>query len=381
MGLKQSVVVVNEFTTKTANGSGTRGGTPGDYVLRYMSRSGATEDLTPIRFDTENFITRYMAREEATDNAISVPELKDEMRAIQGNGGVAFGYGEFSLSHKKLKDSAKDIQANFDKGKTVMKTVLSFDEEYLRQHGIIEEDFHLEEEGDYRGNIDQLKLRMAIMNGMEKMSRHYDDLQYIGVIQVDTKHVHCHLAMVDRGVGNLMPDGSQRGKLTDKEKRDLRRGIDMFLDEKQSVKMMAANVEYDKRNTLCFVKKYTHKAMKERGLSQFLLACLPEDRTKWRADSNSKDMQKANAIVRTYVNELLALPDSGYTEALRKVDTYARSRTSKENLTGKEYRMFFRAGQEQIIKESMNGVYRVLSEIPDEELRLRTPMLEAMASR
>ena len=264
MGLKQSVVVVNEFTTKTANG-GTRGGTPGDYVLRYMARDGATEDLTPVRKDTENFIMRYMARKEAVDVARSVPELKEDMRDIQGDGGIAFGYGEVSLSHKKLKKASKDIQKNFDNGKTVLKTVLSFDESYLRQYGIIQPDFEFENEGDYRGNIDQLKLRMAIMNGMEKLSRHYDDLQYIGVIQVDTKHVHCHLAMVDRGVGTIMPDGTQRGKLTDKEKQDIRRGIDSYLDESQSVKMMAANVDYDKRNTLCYIKKFTHKAMDNRG--------------------------------------------------------------------------------------------------------------------
>jgi hypothetical protein len=379
MGLKQSVVVVNEFTTKTANG-GTRGGTPGDYVLRYMARDGATEDLTPVRKDTENFIMRYMARKEAVDVARSVPELKEDMRDIQGDGGIAFGYGEVSLSHKKLKKASKDIQKNFDNGKTVLKTVLSFDESYLRQYGIIQPDFEFENEGDYRGNIDQLKLRMAIMNGMEKLSRHYDDLQYIGVIQVDTKHVHCHLAMVDRGVGTIMPDGTQRGKLTDKEKQDIRRGIDSYLDESQSVKMMAANVDYDKRNTLCYIKKFTHKAMDNRGFGQFLLACLPEDRNLWRAGSNRKEMRKPNAIVREYVTELLKQPDSGYNEAMQKVGMYAQSRMKREDLTGREYRKLVSEGRNRIIEEGMNCVYSVLKQVPDEEMNLRTPMLEIMAA-
>lgn len=376
--LKQSVVIVNEFTTKTAKG-GTRGGTPGDYVLRYMARDGATEDLTPVRKDTENFIMRYMARENAVDIATSVSDLKTAMRDIQGDGGVAFGYGEFSLSHKKLKEAAKDIQKNFDSGKTVLKTVLSFDQEYLRQYGIISPDFELEQEGDYRGNIDQMKLRMAIMNGIDKMSRNYDDLQYIGVIQVDTKHVHCHLAMVDRGTGTIMPDGTQRGKLTEKEKVDLRRGIDMFLDEKQTVKMMAANVDYDKRNTVCFVKKYTHQAMENRGFSQFLLACLPEDQSLWRASTNRVEMQKANAIVREYVTQLLDQPGSGYDEALRKVDKYATSRTKNEGLTGQQYRELCREGQNRIIEESMNSVYSVLKQIPREDITINTPMLDTMA--
>lgn len=379
MGLKQSVVIVNEFTVKTPNG-GTRGGTPGDYVRRYMARDGATEDLTPVRRDTENFVMRYMARKEAVDVADSVADLKDNMRDIQGDGGIAFGYGEVSLSHKKLKKASKDIQKHFDEGKTVLKTVLSFDEDYLRQYGIVQPDFEFQNEGDYRGNIDQMKLRLAVMNGMDKLSRHYDDLQYVGVIQVDTKHVHCHLAMVDRGKGTLMPDGTQRGKLTDKEKQDIRRGIDLYLDEAQPVKMMAANVDHDKRNTLCYIKKFTHKAMDNRGFGQFLLACLPKDRSLWRAGTNRKEMQKPNAIVREYVTELLKQPNSGYSEAMQKVGRYAQSRMDNEDLTGREYRKLVSDGHRRIVEEGMNCVYSVLKQVPDEEMRLRTPMLEIMAA-
>lgn len=48
MSLKQSVVIVSEFTVKTPDGGGSRGASPGEYVLRYMARMGATEDLTPV---------------------------------------------------------------------------------------------------------------------------------------------------------------------------------------------------------------------------------------------------------------------------------------------------------------------------------------------
>ena len=251
MGLKQSIVVVNEYTIKNKSGKGgSRGGTPGDYVLRYMARKGAVEDLSPIQFDAETYIQRYMARDSATDYSASVPELKDNMKKIDGNGGVAFGYGDFSLSHKKLKQSSDDIQHQFEKGKTVFKTIISFDEEYLREHKIISDDFQFKERGDYRGNIDQMKMRMAIMNGLEKMSRSFDDLRYIGVIQVDTAHVHCHLAMVDAGVGNLTKDGTQKGKLTAGQMDKLRYGINDFLKDKEKVHMMNSNFDHDKRNAL-----------------------------------------------------------------------------------------------------------------------------------
>lgn len=381
MGLKESIVVVNEFTIKNKSGKGgSRGGTPGDYVMRYMARKGATEDLTPVKFhEVDDYITRYMARREATDVAESVPEIKHSFRKSQGYGGVAFGYGDVSLSDSKLRFASKDIQKNFDNGKTVLKTVISFDEDYLREHGILDDDFEFQKKGDFRGNIDQMKLRMAIMNGMKKMSRHYDDLQYIGVIQVDTAHVHCHLAMVDRGRGTLAKDGTQKGKISEVSKRDIRRGIDLFLDEKQKIQMMSSNITQDKRNALCYIKKFTHKTMDEHGLPQFLLACLPDDRRLWRASTNRKEMQKPNAIVREYVTQVLNEPDSGYDKAMRSVYAYAKERSDREDLSTKEYRTLIRNGQERIVNDCMNGVYSILKQIPESECKVQTPMMHAMS--
>lgn len=380
MGLKQSVVIVNEYTIKTGDKGGTRGGTPGDYVLRYMARVGATEDITPTKlqeFDTN--LTKYIARERATNLFDDIPSMKQSMRNAQRYGGVAFGYGDVALSDARLKRVSKDIQRQFDAGKTVMKTVFSFDEEYLREHGLISKDFHCRKRGDFRGHIDQLKLRMAIMNGMEKLSRHYDDLQFVGVIQVDTKHVHCHLAMVDRGRGSLMPDGTQRGKLTEKEKLSIRRGVDMYLDAKQTVKMMSSSVVYDKRNALCYIKKRTHQMMAQQGFSQFLLACLPENRNLWRASTNRKEMRKANSLVRDYVVQLLEQPQSGYRDAMNSVIAYADYRRDREDLSSDEHAQLIRDGQELIVTECMNGVYAVVKQIPESERQVRTPMLEMMS--
>lgn len=380
MNLKQSVVVVNEYTIQTGSKSGSRGGTPGDYVLRYMARNLATEGIAPERLqDDDKAMMKYMARKEAVETTTSIPKMKRKMRDAQKYGGVAFGYGDVALSDSALKRASKDIQQQFENGKTVLKTVLSFDEEYLREHGIISEDFVCKKRGDYRGHIDQLKLRLAIMNGLEKMGRHYDDLQYVGVLQVDTKHVHCHLAMVDRGKGNLMSDGTQRGKITEKEKVALRRGIDMWLDEKQTVKAMSSSVMYDKRNAVCYIKKYTHKTMSERGFSQFVLACLPDNKNWWRASSHRKEMQKSNALVREFVNQLLLEPNSGYREAMQSVEHYAGYRKEREGLSQSEYEELVRYGQNRIVEDCMNGVYSVLKQVPEKERQVRTPMLESMA--
>lgn len=379
MGMKQSIVIVNEFTVKT-NSGGTRGGTPEDYVLRYMARSDAVEPISPVRkFSHDDQLARYEARSHALANSESVDDLKVSFRGLQGQGGVAFGYGSFSLSDDELKNAAEDIKVNFKNGKTVMKTVLSFDGDYLKKYGIVDKDFIMHKDGDYRGNIDQLKLRMAIMNGLDKLSRNFDDLQYIGVIQVDTKHVHCHLTMLDRGEGNMMPDGTQRGKLTDKDKAIIRRGIDLYLEDKQVVKSMCTNIEQDRQNTTCFVKKYTYNVMKDRGFSQFLLACLPDDRSLWRASTNRKEMQKPNSIVRTYVEDLLSRPDSGYAEAIDSVRRYAEDRMKSEKLSSQQYMKIYNKGRDRIIDQSMNAVYSVLKQIPEEEFTVDTRMMSVMA--
>ena len=388
MGIKQSIVIVNEFTYKPAGSSGTRGGSPGAYVTRYMARDRATENLGAVpvltakpygvtKYDHEGFIQDYMARESAADSVRNLSEVKEGLQSKRD--GIAFGYGSISLTDDQLKAASRDIQRLFDSGKTVMKTVVSFDESYLKENGVIDDEFEFRQKGDYRGNLDQMKLRQAIMKGCDRLGRYYDDLRYIGVIQVDTAHVHCHLAMVDAGEGNLTPDGYQRGKITDAGKKAMRRGIDMSLDEAQRLHQVQSNVAFDRRHALCYIKKFTHKTMEQHGMSQFLMACLPEDKSMWRAGSNAKAMRKPNAIVREFVTEVLSQPDSGYREALQSVDNYCRHRQRREGFDQATYRKLYQAGQERIVTDCMNGVYGVLKQIPDSQKQVRTPMLDIMS--
>lgn len=382
MGLKQDIVLVNEFTVKgKATGKGSRGSTPGDYVNRYMARKNATEDLTPVRLqELDDYMVRYMARKDATDFSESVPELKQRMKKAQGLGGVAFGLHEYSLSDEKLKAMSKEIQHHFDHGKTCLKTVISFDTNYLKKMNVISEDFEWNRKGDFRGHIDQMKLRMAIMSGMERFSRSYDDLTWVGVIQVDTAHVHCHLCMVDRGKGKLAKDGTQKGKIDERAKRNFRRGVSYFLKEHQAIKQMSSNVTYDRRNALCYIKKFTHQTMNLCGTPQLLLACLPNDKRMWRAGTNAKEMKQANQIVKDYVLEVLNQENSGYKEALQHIDLYARQRVLDEDLSGAEYRSLVQVGKQRLLEDCMNGVYAILKKIPDHQKTIQTPMLDVMAA-
>ena len=382
MGLKENIVVVNEYTIKNSKGKGgSRGGTPGDYVLRYMARDGATEIATPVTLNNEDYILRYMARTEAVERVDTTEEeVRRDFERHQKYGGVAFGNKGSSLSHSDLIESSKSIQKAFDEGKTVMKTVISFDEDYLRKYGIIPEDFVFNERGDFRGNIDQMKLRYAIMNGMEYLGHDYDDLQYVGVIQVDTAHVHCHLAMVDMGRGNITEDGTQKGKLSANMKARIRRGIDLALDETKEIQYMASNVGIDRRNIQTNMRRYTYNQIIMYGAPQKLLTVLPDDERLWRSSTNRKEMQQANKICRDYVECILAKPNSGIKEAMQSIYDYVDARTAREELTREQQQKLIDNGREKIVDNCMNAVYATLRNIPESSREVNNDFLNMTAS-
>jgi hypothetical protein len=386
MGLKQSIVVVNEFSVPTPGGGkhgGSRGGTPGAYVMRYMARKGATEPVTPIRKrDTENFILRYMARESATEKAVTRHQAKEGVLHVSGHGGVAFGYGQPSLSDEGVRRASADIQRLFDEGHTVMKTVLSFSPDYLQEMGVVPKGFVAKNKGDYRGHIDQMRLRMAIMHGLERMGHRFDDLRYVGVIQVDTLHVHCHLAMVDAGLGRRVRTEKgvqQKGKLTSTDISLLRRGVDSWLDENQHVAHMSSAVGYERLNVAAFVKRWVHEKVLDESLPQLLLACLPADKTLWRYGSHRPEMRRANSVATELVTELLDQPGSPMTSAMLAVETYANRRAQREGLSDQEKQALVQRGYETIMERSINGLYQVLQSLPVEAVTVRTPTLDVMS--
>lgn len=381
MGLKQSIVVKNQFTVKTGDSGGRRGTTPGRYVTRYMARKGATEPIAPIRQSrTDDFIQKYMARESATEALRNPIEVQRKAEDVVKFGGVAFGYGQVALSDEELIDASNDIQRCFDEGKTVLKTVISFDEDYLRENDIIDSNFVFQKAGDYRGHIDQLKLRRAIMSGLERMGRSYDDLQYIGVIQVDTGHVHCHLAMVDKGVGKLVDNGEQKGKITQRAMNQFRRGVDLELDNQKSIQYMASHFQAEKRNVKSFVKKMSYIAIDEHGLGQLMLAALPENSNLWRADSNDKRMIKANRLAREFVRNIFNKDESGYREAQAGVLAYVNKRAEREDLSDKEQQYLIGRGYKQIEDKAINSVYETLRQYRDNDFKVHTRMLDIAVS-
>lgn len=370
---------MNEFTTKTKSG-GTRGGSPGDYVKRYILRDYAVEELSPIKYRaSDSYDTIYDNREIAADNNVSRKDIKKDMKRVQRMAGVAFGNEGPSFSHKQVLEKSNVIQKAFDDGKTVLKTVLSFDTRYLKDMGIIPEEEEYDPVEGWSNKVDQMKLRLAIMNGMKRMSSGFDDLQWIASIQIDARHVHCHIAAVDMGEGRIRYDGSQRGMLTSKDITALRRTVDMSLNEMHPVKFLASDISKSRRNVRCLVKARMHELMRDYGVPQFLIACLPKDKREWRAASNAENMKKANEITREFVENVYKSDKTLYNQTRRQLSDYALTRQKNEDLTQQETRILIENGERRIVEDAMNGIYQMLKEIPEDEYRVETPMIDIMS--
>lgn len=402
MSFKRDLIIKSRFSV-IRSGVGTRGNTPGDFVLRYMARDDATETLTPVtKMRIDNFITRYMARDGATEQAYSLKDLSKDFKDAQGLGGRAFGkagrryLGSVSLSDEEIRAMSKDIQHAFNAGHTVLESVISFDGHYLQRNNLADKNVKLDKKGHaftkgaFRGKVDQMKLRLAIMHGLNKMAdrringhHRYDDFEYVGVIQVDTKQVHCHLAMVDKGIGKLIYTKAgieQKGCMSKKDMMTLRRGIHACVDSYKPIKELSSRITHDRENVRSYVRRYTQKAIEKSNIAQILLTVLPRDKSLWRAKSNNSQMRVANNIARFYVDQILRQPKSGYDKAIGRVQEYALKRQKQENLSNEQYQKLVTNGQDQIYDRCINSVYKVLRDVPERNKKTHTDLMDSMAT-
>lgn len=399
MSLKQSIVVKNEFTHNGVNtpGKGTRGGSPGQYVLRYMARLEATETITPVPENPDDTIfaytTRYMMREDATERLkssgnveSSIYDLEYQFQQQDKLSGRSFGSQGISLSDDTVRDSSQVIQDAFDEGHSVQKIILSFTEDYLKENNVLSPNYQHRGRGSYRGHIDQLKLRQAIINGVDKMTTvgNYANPEWVGVIQVDTNHVHAHLALVDTefSPSRMMDDGRDKGKLTQREMMTLRRGIQYELNEMKAIKGFHKQVSLERQNVVSYVKDYAHDYIGKNSRLQILLAALPEEQHLWRYGTNRKEMQYPNELAEQLVGQIFEEQPvrSGYQNATRSIEQYIEGRVETEGIDLREQERLRNNGHKLLVERSVNGVYDALRPFDKSKLSLRTPMLDIQSS-
>lgn len=317
------------------------------------------------------------------DGTVRDSDVEQWCAKPQGLGGVSFSHDDLSLSHERLKELSDHVQDLFDNNHTVIMTVLSFEHSYLVDNGVVPATMDTPvPRGGYRGQVDQLKLRRAINHGLERMAvrEGFDDLEWMGVIQVDTSQVHCHLALVDAGKGRAAKGGSQRGMLSPSGMMTLRRGLDAYLDEQKSVAFMASAVSRERQNVTTHVKRWVHESIGRQSDAQFLLSVLPDNKNHWRAATNRKDMRRANKLCRELVETQLDKSDSPMIAAMATVRGYADARVAREGISQSQRDELIQRGREQIIHKCMNSVYQVLKDIPEEEQEKAPELMQACAT-
>lgn len=402
MGLIQDIVVVNEFThnhVKTP-GKGSRGGSIGNYILQYVTREAATETLSPVQVNEDGSISRfnhrYRLREETTNRLKSeergisaVKELKDEFREIDLLSGRSFGNRGVSLSEETLRYSSGIIQQSFDEGRVANKMILSFTEEYLKEHQIVDAQYQHQGRGGYKGNIDQLKLRHAVINGMDKMMNAggWSDPEWVASIQLDTNQVHVHIALADKELSPkreiiFLGKMQDRGKLTDREMLSLRRGIHHDLVDSKQFHSFHNHVSLERQNVAGFVKDYAYDQIGRNSKLQVLVAALPEDKRMWRYGTNRREMKRANELAIDVVQDLFKrLPEkSGYSDATQAVYEYARNKRAIEGFDLKECRRLVDNGLSMIEQRAVNGLFDSLKEYEKDQLPIQTTMLDIQSS-
>lgn len=406
------IVMVSQFGSKA-------GGTPGNYIRRYTSRLDATEELAPYvpeqslrayreAYDQRNAQSEQVIEELGDDERLVYEDQKltDQSARLFGNEGLVYTREQFSRGVRKTENA-------LDEGHTLITPVISFSHDYLKRKGVVPEDLHTvqndADEGAYSGNIDQMKLRRAITQGMDRMTQkaHFVEPEWTGAIQVDTANVHAHLTLIETCDMDKVPkerfvqasskdDSSsqreknehgaenlgERGKLHQRVMQSFKDGVDQELTRMQGSKpftnSLSAHHQLVKQNS-------TQLSLEHTALSQQLVRiydALPKgevspdenpveydkdlrsNQKNWRFKSNRRDMKEANRLSEQYVDHLFDThrESIGYDDFEQALDTYVETKaldTRSENRE-KERDRLRTVVSDRLKEEMVNGLYSSL---------------------
>ena len=363
--LKDAIVVKNQFTNQKHSGYGK---TLNQYIMRYVSRKGATEMMTPINqapFDSDNYVVDYMARRDATEDLIEDgigPErLMFESEQLVGYEGRAFGSKGVSYSEDTLKSESQKMQELFDSGHTVLKTVFSFRTNYLQDLGILPNDFKMTGRGSFKGEVDQLKLRQALNSGMSALtsSAGFSEPLWVGTVQVDTNHVHAHLVTSEEGERATQIQGEEKGKLSAKDMSIFRQRFDSTARELKPIVSYNQQVAQSRREVLNDVVNVVSNQYKTSSKLQLLVASLPNDTKYWRHDSHAKVMDKPKELMADYLQSLVEMPSlaKSFEKARDDIEAYATRRKELYDTPKKES---INKGVSILESRLENGIYNHL---------------------
>lgn len=240
-----SIVIKNQFMNKRYP---TRHKTPSSFVTSYMARDDATMTVYPASginaFDDDS-VFKLMAdklidRRENFDERVPTDKSWDALTNLEGR---SFDNNFLSMSRKSIKDGSNAVQEAYDAGHSVHKLIFSFDNQYLQ-------DLNVEKPGslDFRNTVDEMKLRIASREGVKALADALGYVQpiYIGCVQLDRDHPHCHIVLVETAPKRLSHAeyrvaNAERGIVTGTMRRKTCMAIDQKLNELKDLTILPSN--------------------------------------------------------------------------------------------------------------------------------------------
>lgn len=197
MDLDYHILIRNQFDSNTV----------GHYILTYTSKEEKTEAL-----EIDDYITRYTPRLSATESLLENGESLDNEPELElsRKDGIMFGNRGLSYTDEMLKHAAHVSQKASEEGHVVVLPIMSFTHEYLVEKGIVDPEMPKPDKssdkdlGVYKGKVDQLKLRMAITDMMDRYHREsgFEKPEWTATIQFDTTSVHAHITTIETATPN-----------------------------------------------------------------------------------------------------------------------------------------------------------------------------------
>ena len=243
-----SIIVKNQF----ANINHHKGGsTPANFVANYTIRKDATEMIYPVSRpefgsksvnDTDSTFRQFIKATNKLDNS-----FLDNKRSQQINNqslkmeGRCFDQDVVSCGTERIYERLNDIEQAYDNAHTVLELIISFDKEYLKQMRVLPDNkfdlVTLYGKSDLRSSTDDLKLRLAVKHGINRLSKKlgYTKPVAIGSIQLDTDNPHAHVVLTEtdfkeNSKAKLWYDGLEIGTLDPSDCDILKKGIDNQLE-------------------------------------------------------------------------------------------------------------------------------------------------------
>lgn len=248
-------------------------------------------------FKMENFL-EYLDRDNTKKHNNEIESYKsyqDYMGDDEKSTGL-FTNDKDRLNEKDKEELKKIFKYGQEKGSILWQDVISFNNDWLKEIGVLKEN-----------NIDEEQLKNVIretMNDMLKDEGMVDNSKWSGAIHYNTDNIHVHMATIQ--TSNFRERGKRKPQTLEKMKSNVINKLVDRTKENQKINDFIRNklVNSTKENP---INNYKNKLMNPDITKQFnkIYKSLPDDKRMWKYNMNAmKDIQpELNKLTDMYIEK------------------------------------------------------------------------------